>query len=138
LVLQDGDTLFVPELASGDTLDQRLIARSNLAPQTVRVRVVGEVKRPGEVAVPPSGSLSTAVATAGGPTVEAAMNRATFVRLLEDGTVARQEIDLSNLTDTYQVQEGDVVIIPRRGVYSVLDFAGRLLNPLNVLFNLTP
>lgn len=133
LVLQDGDSLFVPRLAEGETLDRRLIARSTLAPSVVRVRVVGEVVRPGEVQVPPDSSLSSAVAIAGGPTTDAKLSKVEFVRLNEQGQVEHQEIDLRNLVDDFQIQEGDVVIVPKKGSASFFDLAGDLFAPINLL-----
>lgn len=132
LVLQDGDSIFVPRLAAGDTLDRRLIARSTLAPNVVRVRVVGEVVRPGEVQVPPSSSISSAVAIAGGPTNDARLSKVEFVRLNEQGQIERQEVDLRNLVDDFQIQEGDVVVVPRKGSADFFDLAGRLFSPLNL------
>jgi len=129
-ILQDGDSLYIPRLADNATIDRRLIARSSLAPATVRVRVVGEVVNPGEVAVPPNSSISSAVAIAGGPTVDARMSRVQFVRLNDQGVIEQQELDLRNLTDTYQIQEGDVVIVPKKGSAAFLDGASRLLSPL--------
>jgi len=136
LLLQDGDAIFVPQLVAGDSIDTRLLTRSSLAPDTVRVRVVGEVTNPGEVEVTPNSSLSSAVAIAGGPTVDARLSRTTFIRLNEDGVVEEEEIDLRSLTDDYQVQDGDVIIVPKRNSSSIIDFATRVLNPANVLFDL--
>lgn len=136
MILRDGDSIFVPKLPVGEVLDQRLIASSSLAPATVRVRVVGEVTRPGEVAVPPNGSISSAVAIAGGPTVDAKLSEVAFIRLREDGQVEKQVIDLRNLTDNYQIQEGDVIVVGKKNTSSILDFAARLLNPLGSLLNL--
>lgn len=136
LVLQGNDTVFVPRLTANATIDRRLIARSSLAPGTVRVRVVGEVTRPGEVQVPPDSSISSAVAIAGGPTTDARLSDVAFVRLNAAGQIERQTVDLRNLTDAYQIQDGDVVIVPKRGSSSFLDFAGRVFPPLNLLINL--
>jgi polysaccharide export outer membrane protein len=97
---------------------------------------VGEVNAPGEVQVPPNSSISSAVAIAGGPTEDARLREVAFVRLDESGEISRETIDLRNLTDSYQVQEGDVVIVPKRGSSSLIDLAGRVLSPLNVLLNL--
>ena len=132
-ILQDGDSIYIPRLADDATLDRRLIARSSFAPATVRVRVVGEVVNPGEVDVPPNSSISSAVAIAGGPTVDARMSRVQFVRLNDQGVIEQQEIDLRNLTDAYQIQEGDVVIVPKKGSSAFLDLAGRILNPFGSL-----
>ena len=135
LLLQDGDSIFVPSLAEGDTLDRRLLARSSFAPTTVRVRVVGEVKKPGELEVPPNSSLSSAVAIAGGPTDKAQLGEVLFVRLREDGTFQEESVDLSNMSDTYQVEEGDVIFVPKTNTYTLVDFANDVSNPLNFFVN---
>ncbi|NEP12481.1 MAG: polysaccharide export protein [Symploca sp. SIO2C1] len=136
LLLQDGDSVFVPRLAADATIESKLLARSALAPETVRVRVAGEVKRPGEVEVTPESSLSSAVAIAGGPTVDADLEEVRFIRLTEEGVVEEQEVDLSTLTDNYQIQEGDVIFVPRSGRAERLDYAGRFSGPIRALLDL--
>jgi polysaccharide biosynthesis/export protein len=137
IVLQDGDSIYIPRLVAGDTtMDRRLVAQSSFAPATVRVRVVGQVTQPGEVAVPPNSSISSAVAIAGGPTEDAQLSRVAFVRMSDVGEIQRETLDLRNLTDTYQVQDGDVVIVPKRGSASLIDLAGRVFSPLGVILNL--
>ncbi len=130
MLLRDGDLVFVPRLAEGDVLDTRLLARSSLSPSTVRVRVVGEVTRPGEVPVPPNSSLSSAVAIAGGPTDDAKLSEVAFIRMNDAGEVEQEVVNLSNLVDGYQVQDGDVIVVPKTTTGSALDFAQRLLGPL--------
>lgn len=136
MLLRDGDLVFVPEVADGDVIDNRLLASSSLAPDAVRVRVVGEVKRPGEVQVTPNSSLSSAVAIAGGPTDDSKLSEVAFIRLDETGEVQQEVVDLRNLVDNYQVQDGDVIVVPRTTTDSVLDLASRLLGPLNFLFRI--
>jgi polysaccharide biosynthesis/export protein len=137
VVLQDGDSIYIPRLVAGDTtLDRRLVAQSSFAPATVRVRVVGQVTQPGEVAVPPNSSISSAVAIAGGPTSDAQLSRVAFVRLNSEGQIERQILDLRDLTDNYQIQEGDVVYVPKRGSSSLIDTAGRILSPLGLFFGI--
>ena len=136
LILRDGDTIVVSELPEGEELDQRLVARSTLAPDTVRVRVVGEVTSPGEVLVPPDSTLSSAVAIAGGPTGDAALRRVELIRLNDQGGIENQEIDLQNLVDEIQIQEGDVVIVPERNSSTILSWAQRILNPFGSLLNI--
>ena len=133
LVLRDGDSVIVPRLSSNANLDQSLIARSTIAPGTVKVKVVGEVTRPGEVDVSPASSLSSAIATAGGPTEDAKLREVAFIRVNPDGTdITSQVLDLRNLTDSFQVQEGDVIIVPKTNVSTGLDFLGRLVNPIRI------
>lgn len=131
LPLRDGDSVFVPRL-TGDDIDRRAVAGSSLAPSTITVKVVGEVVTPGEVAVPPNSSISSAVAIAGGPTNDAQLSNVSLVRQTDAGQIEEQEIDLSNLIDDYQVQDGDVVVVAKRGYLSVVDGVTRVLNPLNL------
>ncbi|HBE18538.1 MAG TPA: polysaccharide export protein [Cyanobacteria bacterium UBA11159] len=135
-VLQDGDSIFVPRLEEGESLDRRLLSRSSIAPTTVRVRVVGEVKKPGELEVTPNSSLSSAVAIAGGPTDKAKLSHVQFIRLKDDGTIEQQVVDLTDLNDIYQIQDGDVILVPKSRTSTGLDFAINLVNPLNFLVNL--
>ncbi len=136
LTLQDGDTLYIPKLADASTIDAQLMARSSLAPRTVRVKVVGEVTRPGEVAVPPDGTLASAIAIAGGPTDKARMKEVTFVRRLADGRVQEQKLNLDQMTDTIQVQDGDVLFVPKTGGDKAIDTAGRVAGPLGLILRL--
>ncbi len=133
LLLQDGDMVSIPRLAASDLASQREFARSALAPNTVRVRVVGEVNSPGEVQIPPNGSISSAVASAGGPTTDAKLSQVAFIRPNANGQIDPQIIDLRNLSDTQQIQEGDLIIVPKRGSSTVLDFINRLLPTLGFL-----
>lgn len=133
LLLQDGDMVSIPRLATSDLTNQREFARSVLAPNTVRVRVVGEVNNPGEVQIPPNSSISSAVASAGGPTTDAKLSQVAFIRPNGNGQIEPQIIDLRSLSDTQQIQEGDLVIVPKRGTASVLDFINRLLPALGFL-----
>ena len=130
-VLRDGDTVFLPRL-NGEELDRRLIASSSIAPETIPVRVVGEVTTPGEVQVSPDSSVSGAVAAAGGPTTDANLSNVVLVRMDESGEVTQQPLDLSSLIDSYQVQEGDVILVAKRGYLSFFHTLGRVLNPLNL------
>jgi polysaccharide export outer membrane protein len=136
ITLQDGDSLYIPKLTAGDTLDRRLIARSSLSPKTVKVRVVGEVKKPGEVEIPPTGSISGAVAIAGGPTDKADLGQVAFTRLNTDGRIESKSVDLNKLADIDQVQEGDVVIVPKSSSSSFLDTFSQVISPFYGLFNL--
>ncbi|MGF1566948.1 MAG: polysaccharide biosynthesis/export family protein [Nodosilinea sp.] len=138
LVMFDGDTVVVPTAPVGETLDPRLIASSSIAPTNVRVRVIGEVVRPGEVEVQPNSSISSAIAAAGGPnTLSAQLNNVKLIRLTEAGQIQEEVVDLSNLVDNYQVQDGDVVFVEKRGYLTAVDNISRfltpVLSPLNIL-----
>jgi polysaccharide biosynthesis/export protein len=102
----------------------------------VRVRVVGEVKKPGEVDVTPNSSISSAIAIAGGPTEKARMEEVALVRLDANGQVIEQKMNLQKLQDSQQVLDGDVVIVPKSRTSTLIDVAGQVLSPLGVIFNL--
>lgn len=136
LTLQDGDTLYVPKLADPSSVDAKLMAQSSFAPRTVRVKVVGEVVRPGEVGVPPDGTISSAIAIAGGPTTSARMKEVRFVRRLADGRVEEKKLDLNQLSDEIQIQDGDVVFVPKTAGDKGVDLANRVVNPIGLLLRL--
>ncbi len=135
LLLMDGDALYIPTATAADPLDRRLLARATFSPKTIRVRVVGEVKKPGEVEVPPQSTLSSAVAIAGGPTDKARLRKAVYIHMSDNGTVERKQVDLRNLVDDYQVQDGDVVMVPKDGGRDLLDIGSQLLGPLGLILN---
>ena len=136
VLLQDGDTIVVPKLESQTSLDQRLAARASFAPKTVRVRVMGEVKQPGEVAVSPDSTLISALAIAGGATDKANLHQVAFVRMNERGQIERQEIDLKDFKDSIQVQDGDILVVPKSSGSKFLDVATQLVTPLGFFLNL--
>ena len=136
LVLRAGDAIYVPKLPAGTQFDRRLLTRSRLAPATVRVRVVGEVTRPGEIQISPDSSLSSAIAIAGGFTKEAKPKEVQLIRLNDQGQIDTQPIDLTKLNDTLQVQEGDVLIVPEKGRSAFLRVLGQVLSPVGNLLNI--
>jgi polysaccharide export outer membrane protein len=135
-ILRDGDTIFVPEMTAADIAEQRLVASSTFAPELVRVRVVGEVEAPGPIEVPPDSSLSAAIAIAGGPTEDSELDEVSLVRLNDDGQVEERKLDLEDLVDNFQVQEGDVIFVPQEDGRSFLDFVPRLLGPVGDLLDI--
>jgi polysaccharide biosynthesis/export protein len=136
VVLRAGDSVYIPPLPAGSTVDRRLIARSSLAPGIVKVRVVGEVNRPGEIQISPDSSISSAIANAGGPTKNARLKSVQLIRLDDKGQIATQELDLQKLNDGFQVQEGDVVIVPEKGGSKFLRGLGQVLSPFNNLLGI--
>jgi polysaccharide export outer membrane protein len=131
VILRDGDAIFVPKAEIDSAIDPALVSTSSLAPDNVRVRVIGEgVVRPGEVNVPPNSSISSAVAAAGGPNADAALGNVRLVRLSASGQVEEQQIDLSSLVDNYQIQDGDVVLVPKRDALVGIDRFNRTVSPI--------
>jgi polysaccharide biosynthesis/export protein len=136
LLLRDGDAIFISQRPANSPIDPRLVAKSTLAPATVRVRVVGEVRNPGEVSVTPSSTISSAIAIAGGPTDKARMEEVRLLRLGDNDQVIEQTLNLQKLQDRQQVLDGDVVVIPKSRNSKFLDLAGQVIPPLGILLNL--
>ena len=132
LVMYDGDTVVVPTAPEdSDFIDQSLIARSSIAPTNIRVRVIGEVASPGELEIQPNSSISSAIAAAGGHDTETAkLSDVKLVRLTASGQIEEQVVDVSNLVDTVQVQDGDVIFVPKRGAVNALDNIARFFSPI--------
>ena len=135
-VLLDGDSVYIPKITSTVAFaDRRLLARATYSPKTVRVRVSGEVRTSGEIEVRPSSNLSSAIAIAG-TTDKSQLKRVVLVRLRTDGKVERRELNLQDLADNEQVQEGDVLIVPKNNARNILDIASQIASPLGLLLNL--
>jgi polysaccharide export outer membrane protein len=139
LILQNGDTIFVPTAEQINLAEASLLRTASFAPQDARplnVTIIGEVFRPGPYAV--TGSARTSEAgvpggasgTGGSPTVTRAIQVAGGIKPLADirriqirrltstGAERTLEVDLWKLLqdgDSSQdtvLQEGDTITIP--------------------------
>lgn len=135
ILLQDGDIVFVPTAPDSSDIDPQLVARSSLAPELVRVRVIGEVNRPGEVQISPESNVLTAIAVAGGHNNDANLSQVALIRLGDTGQVEGQAVDLSDFEDSTAIQDGDVIVVPEKGYLNVVDNIARVLQPLTFPFN---
>ncbi|BAU11560.1 polysaccharide export protein [Leptolyngbya sp. NIES-3755] len=140
--LQDGDTIFVPAATAIDPTQANQVALSNFSPEQIQVNVVGEVTRPGGVAVRPNSTLMQAVLAAGGITPGRG-NRAKveLVRLLPDGKVDRREFkfDVTRGLDENSnpaIHQNDVIIVNRSSTAKVSDLLGSIVSPITGAFGL--
>jgi polysaccharide export outer membrane protein len=105
------------------------------------VNIVGEVTRPGGVAVPPNTTLNQAILAAGGfNNSRARRNRVELIRLNPNGTVTKRTVavDLAagiNETTNPLLRPNDVVVVGRSTLAETSDFLGSLLSPLNGIFS---
>jgi polysaccharide export outer membrane protein len=90
MALVDGDTIFVPRV------------------DPTRVFVSGEVRTPGAYSITAGTTVLQALALAGGPTENAAVNRVRIVRIV-DGRQRTMDVELSDV-----VQPGDTLVVPER------------------------
>ena len=137
-VLQNGDLSGDPRLNYGDEIiiptatltnpDQQSLLKSTFAPTRIRVQVAGEVQKAGQVEIAPSSTVSIAIAAAGGPTRYAKSNDIVLYRNLPDGRVEAQKFSFGK--ESIALRDGDVIVVGERGSSKVLDFLGRLMNPI--------
>jgi polysaccharide export outer membrane protein len=142
IIVQDGDTIFIPAATEINTAEATQLATSTLSPATIQVGVVGEVKRPGAVQIQPNSSLNQALLAAGGfNDARARTTTVDLVRLNPNGSVTKREVkvDLSagiNEESNPILRNNDVVIVNRSGLARTGDSVGAVINPLGGLLGI--
>ena len=142
VILQDGDRIFVPEAVALAKEDSETLAAASFNRKEITVNVVGEVKAPGAVLVPPNTPLNQAILKAGGfDNQRADEGQVELIRLNPDGTVNKRQIkiDLAAGIDEKQnpnLRNNDVVVVSRSGVTKTTDTANKVFSPLGGLFGL--
>lgn len=140
VILQDGDTIVIPTAQALDPKESESLAAASFSPETIRVNVVGEVKKPGVVEIPPNTPLNQALLAAGGfDTNRAETDKVELIRLNPDGTVSKREvrIDFSRGIDEESnptLQNNDVVVVDRSAFTSATDTLGNVLAPFGSVF----
>ncbi|MEP0915686.1 SLBB domain-containing protein [Leptolyngbya sp. DQ-M1] len=135
LVLQQGDTIEIPTALALNSEEARQLGDASFAPRSVKITVVGEVEKPGQVEVPMNTPLNQALLAAGGFTRQANRRRVELVRLNPNGSVSRQNvsIDLSRGIDEKGnplLKDGDVLVIDRNGLAKTGDTLNNVLGPV--------
>ena len=133
LILQEGDTIVVPTNLIASSEDIGLLTATNLSPDSIAVNVVGEVERPGPVAVAASTTLNQAVLAAGGFN-RRAKETVALIRLNPDGTVTQQsfEVDLAqglNPDGNPILQHNDIVVVDPNAAARLSDGLSNILGP---------
>lgn len=135
-LIYDGDEIIVPTSELPNEERQALL-ESTVAPDTINVQVIGEVKNPGDVNATPLTDLNTAIGAAGGFTENADEEDIRLLRLLPDGRVAFQDFEFGQASGP--LLSGDLIVVGRRRrsrIRDVFDFVGSVLNPINTGINI--
>lgn len=138
--LFDGDTLVIGKAINPDSEVMELAA-TNLAPQTISVNVIGEVKAPGRISVPASTPLVEAILLAGGPaTWRAKRTNVELVRINRNGTATRELFDIDytqgvNSLRNPPLRDGDTVVVNRSNYAVVVDALDAIVDPVTGLVN---
>ena len=135
VVLQQGDTIFVPTAVNVDPAEAALLADASFSPATIPVNIVGEVTRPGIIQIRPNTPLNQAILAAGGFNARARKATVELLRLNPNGTVSRRtiEVDLDKGTNEQSnptLRPNDVVLVARSGLARTTDNLGLILNPV--------
>jgi len=132
-ILQDGDTIVVPKASEISSAEATELANARFAPDSIRVSVVGEVKNPGLVQLPPNTPLNQAIATAGGfNDSRADEDDVRLIRLNPDGSVLSREVavDLTRGISEQSnpiLRDNDIIVVDRNRATSISDSISNFL-----------
>lgn len=142
IVLQKGDTIMIPKANQIDSSEAGTLATASFAPKSIRVNVVGEVKKPGVMEVPPNTPLNNAILAAGGFDMERAdVKTVDLIRLNSDGTVNKQKIridlskDIGGSTNPILLNE-DVIVVERSMQTTASDRLQTIFRPIGSFFSI--
>ncbi|PSN20740.1 hypothetical protein C7271_00680 [filamentous cyanobacterium CCP5] len=134
--IYDGDEILVPVSNGLTGIEQQALLSSSLAPNAITVNVGGEVQRPGIVEISPNSDVSSAVAAAGGLTLDGAAQNIVLLRTAPDGTVENYIYSLGE--NSIPLANGDAIIVSQSGrsrVRGFLDILSSILFPVGFLFD---
>ncbi len=139
VILQEGDTITIPTAQEIDPEESEPLAAASFSPSVIRVNVVGEVRAPGVVEVPPNTPLNQAILAAGGfDQRRAHKGTVEVVRLNFNGTVTKRDIDIDFAEGITQgnnpvLRNNDVVIVNRNILTTVSDTLITVFSPIGAL-----
>ncbi|MEO0705220.1 MAG: SLBB domain-containing protein [Cyanobacteria bacterium J06649_5] len=141
IVLQEGDTVVIPEADSLASEEVAEVVAASFSPETIRINVVGEVDRPGSIEVSPNTPLSQGVLAAGGFNNRARRGNVELIRLNPNGTATRSslEVDFARGIDSDEnplLQNNDVIVVGRSGRAALSDALDSVVRPLGRAFSL--
>ncbi len=141
LALQHGDRIIIPEATALSPEESTELASTSFSPIEIAVNVVGEVEEPGSISLPPNAPLNQAILSAGGFNNRARQSTVGLIRLNDNGTVTRQEIEVDfgaglNPDSNPSLRPNDTIVVGTNGLNRVADTLGTLLSPINSGFGL--
>lgn len=135
-IVQEGDTIIVPQATDQSPAEITALADASFSPATIQVSVVGEAENPGVVNLRPNTPLNQAILTAGGfKNARAKRGSVDLIRLNPDGTASKRNIKLDfsqgiNDKSNPVLRNNDIVVIYRNGAASVGDTVGSVFGPI--------
>lgn len=142
LTLQQGDTVIVPKAENTDAAQGEQVANATFSPDTIKVSIVGEVVKPGALALPPNTSLNQALVAAGGfNKARAEMDSVDLIRLNPNGSVSKLAVKINfsataNDENNPKLQNNDVIMVRRSGRAAFSDNVGGAIAPFSPLWGI--
>jgi len=139
LILEEGDKIVIPTAEQLNPEEAATLAEASFAPDTIEVKVVGEVLNPGSIQLPPNTPLNQAILAAGGFNGGRAKKKGVeLIRLNPDGTVSKSSIDvdfIENLDDQLNppLRQNDVIVVHTSGGAKLGDTMQAIFGPLRGL-----
>jgi polysaccharide biosynthesis/export protein len=136
IILQDGDTIFIPQAIALNPEESEKLAAANFSPATIKVNIVGEVKEPGLIEIPPNTPLNQAILAAGGfNDGRANSDEVQLVRLNPNGTVTKRKISVDLAGDLNEetnpiIYNNDAIVVERSDGAEIGDVLGSIFTPI--------
>lgn len=136
LPLQHGDRILIPKATTLSPEEAIELASASFSPDTITVNVVGEVENPGAIELSPNAPLNQAILTAGGFNRRARQSSVSLIRLNNNGSVTRQEVDIDfeagiGPDSNPSLRPNDTIVVSRNGLTRATDTLGTILAPIN-------
>ena len=141
-ILFDGDTLIIARTENPASDEVLQLGASNLAPPSISVSIVGEVKTPGIITLPANTPLIEAILRAGGTRKwRANKNSIELVRLNRNGVTSREVFSYREDRDISQafnppLRDRDTIIVNRSFFGQALDAVNEVLVPISTVGSL--
>jgi polysaccharide export outer membrane protein len=136
-VLFDGDTLIINKTNDFNPAEVREIGRTNIAQGAISVNIIGEVKGPGSISLPPNTPLVEAIFKAGGPVKwRANTNKIELIRITREGKFTRQIYRYNQNQGISQgenppLRNGDTIIVNKSLYGMALDAINDVAVPIS-------
>jgi len=141
-ILFDGDTVIVGRTENPPSDEVLQLGATNLAPSSINVTIIGEVKSPGTLSLPANTPLVEAILRAGGTRLwRANKNSVELVRLNRNGVTTREVFSYREDRDISQafnppLRDRDTIIVNRSFFGQALDVVNDVLVPLSTVGSL--
>ena len=135
--LFDEDIIEISEIKENLVKENEFL-QSSLAPEFIRINIVGEVNIPGSKEIKNNSTLLDAISEAGGTTFLTSRGYAEILRVKSNGKVARIKYSF-NLNDVNKsifprIVEGDTILIARNKIAKTTSFLMKISEPLYNIF----